>query len=91
MSAYERKYELKDRDYVNASNFQGPRVSREPLELLLLFMSAHTHTRTHAHFHSHLSLSCLSLCLIILLYPFLSLLHYWHFKQLTREHEACWQ
>lgn len=87
MSAYERKYELKERDcvYVNVGIFQGPQVSRELVELLLLF----THIHTHTHLHCHLSLSRLSLCLIILLYPFL--LHYWHFKQLTREHEACWQ
>lgn len=65
MSAYERKYELKERDcvYVNVGIFQGPQVSRELVELLLLFTHIHTHTSSL----SSVSISPLSLSYYITL------------------------
>ena len=82
MSAYERKYELKETDYVHVdvSNFQGRKSHGSWLS---------THTCTHTRF-SLSSASTSSLCVSYYVSFSLSLLHYWHFKQLTREHEACW-
>lgn len=57
MSAYERKYELKETDYVhvNVSNFQGRKSHGS-------WWSTHTHI-----FRSHLPLPRLSVCLIMFL------------------------